>query len=200
MATWRILCGLLLDQSAKSASGKWRHNGCPAFLSRTLIKRSVKNESGKKFNLSFGLDAQEAEGTKKLATLSPHLFHTLDHGGLLLIDDFDARLHPNLTTKLIEIFHSPNTNPHNAQLVFVSHDSNLLDARLLRRNQIAFTKKDKTGATEIYSLAEFKGVRNDSSFEKDYLMGKYGAVPTNLIAIENSIINYMSIDKLAVII
>jgi AAA15 family ATPase/GTPase len=109
----------------------------------------------------------------------------------MLVDEFDARLHPNLSRKIIELFHSPDTNPHNAQLVFVSHDSNLLDARLLRRDQIAFTKKDKTGATELYSLAEFKGVRNDSSFEKDYLMGKYNAVPHNLTALERAIENFV---------
>ncbi len=156
-----------------------------------LINRSIKNGSGKKANLSFVLDEQEAEGTKKLATLSPHLFYTLDHGGLLIVDEFDARLHPNLSRKIIELFHSPKTNPHNAQLVFVSHDSNLLDARLLRRDQIAFTKKDQAGATELYSLAEFKGVRNDSSFEKDYLMGKYNAVPHNLNALERAIENFV---------
>ncbi len=156
-----------------------------------VVHRILKDPAGQKLDISLTLHSQEAEGTKKLATLSPVLFHTLDKGGLLVIDEFDARLHPNLSRKIIELFHSPDTNPRNAQMVFVSHDSNLLDARLLRRDQIAFTKKDKTGATELYSLAEFKGVRNDSSFEKDYLMGKYNAVPHNLTALERAIENFV---------
>jgi AAA15 family ATPase/GTPase len=156
-----------------------------------VVYRSVKDKNHKLIEVPLNLHGQEGEGTKKLATLGPNLFHTLDHGGLMLVDEFDARLHPNLSRKIIELFHSPDTNPHNAQLVFVSHDSNLLDARLLRRDQIAFTKKGNTGATELYSLAEFKGVRNDSSFEKDYLMGKYNAVPHNLTALERAIENFV---------
>ena len=62
-------------------------------------------------------------------------------------------------------------------MIFVTHDSNLLDYRLLRRDQIAFVEKDKFGASQIYNLVEFKGVRNDASFEKDYLDGRYGAIP-----------------------
>jgi hypothetical protein len=156
-----------------------------------VIYRLAKDSEGNSIEVPLILHSQEAEGTKKLATLSPFLFHTLDRGGLFVIDEFDARLHPNLSRKIIELFHSPDTNKRNAQLIFVSHDSNLLDARLLRRDQIAFTKKDTTGATELYSLAEFKGVRNDSSFEKDYLMGKYNAIPHNLTALERAIENFV---------
>lgn len=93
-------------------------------------------------------------------------------------------MHPQLTRKIVELFHSPSTNLNNAQLVFITHDSNLLDPHLLRRDQISFAQKDKNGATELYSLVEFKGVRNDASFEKDYLQGKYRAVPTNLNQLE----------------
>jgi uncharacterized protein len=132
----------------------------------------------------FILFSQEAEGTKRLFTLSPPIFIALEVGSTLFIDEFDAKLHPQLTRKILELFHSPSTNPHNAQLVFITHDSNLLDSHLLRRDQISFAQKDKNGATELYSLAEFKGVRNDASFEKDYLQGKYRAVPTNLNQLE----------------
>lgn len=132
----------------------------------------------------FSLSIQEAEGTKRIFALSPYIFYALDHGGTLAIDEFDAKMHPNLTRKIVELFHSPSTNPHNAQLVFITHDTNLLDPQLLRRDQISFAQKDKNGATELYSLVEFKGVRNDASFEKDYLQGKYRAVPTNLNQLE----------------
>jgi AAA15 family ATPase/GTPase len=91
---------------------------------------------------------------------------------------------------VVELFHSETTNPRHAQLVFVTHDSNLLDARLLRRDQIAFTKKDAHGATELYTLVEYKGVRNDASFEKDYLLGKYDAIPENLNVLEDVFTEY----------
>ena len=95
---------------------------------------------------------------------------------------------------MVELFHNPDTNPRNAQLIFVTHDSNLLDASLLRRDQVTFVKKDKCGASELYSLVEFKGVRNTASFEKDYLMGKYGAVPNNLNMVEEAVENYLAND------
>ncbi len=133
---------------------------------------------------SLLLEEAEGEGTKKLFHLSPLLFAALDKGAILFIDELDARMHPKLTRKVVELFHSETTNPRHAQLVFVTHDSNLLDARLLRRDQIAFTKKDAHGATEMYTLVEYKGVRNDASFEKDYLLGKYDAIPENLNVLE----------------
>lgn len=95
----------------------------------------------------------------------------------MAIDEFDAKLHPNLTRKIVELFHNPRINSRNAQLVFVTHDSNLLDHNLLRRDQICFVQKDKYGASTLTSLVEYKGVRNDASYEKDYLRGKYGAIP-----------------------
>lgn len=125
----------------------------------------------------FDLDLNESEGTLKLYELAPFIFETLENGGVLAIDEFDARLHPRLSKKIIEIFNDPRTNPKNAQLLVVTHDTNLLSANLFRRDQILFVEKDKYGASHLYSLAAFKGVRNDASFESDYLMGRYGAVP-----------------------
>ena len=85
-------------------------------------------------------------------------------------------MHPLLTSKIITLFNSRLTNPKNAQLIFTTHDTNLLNANLFRRDQVWFTQKDSLGASELYSLAEYK-VRNSAPFEKEYLMGKYGGVP-----------------------
>jgi hypothetical protein len=137
------------------------------------------------------LSIHEAEGTKKLFRLSSFLFEALEKGKLLMIDEFDARMHPLLTRKIIEQFHRKTEGEQQAQLVFITHDVNLLDARLLRRDQIAFTRKDLQGRSELYSLVEFKGVRNDASFEKDYLLGKYRAVPTHLDTFEEAIEEYV---------
>jgi uncharacterized protein len=85
-------------------------------------------------------------------------------------------MHTLLTRKIIGMFNSEKTNPRHAQLIFATHDTNLLSNKLFRRDQIWFVEKDSRGASHLYSLAELK-VRNDASFENDYLQGRYGAVP-----------------------
>ncbi len=118
----------------------------------------------------------ESEGTKKFFYLSPLLIVALEKGEMLIIDEFDARLHPLLTHKIVSLFNSSITNPKGAQLLFVTHDTSFLQADIMRRDQICFVEKDKFGSSTLKTLVEFKGVRNDASFEKDYLQGKYGAV------------------------
>ena len=126
----------------------------------------------------FDLERHESEGTQKLFALAGPLIDTLRNGLVMVADEFDARLHPVLTRELIKLFNSTETNPRHAQLAIVTHDTNLLDYRLLRRDQIWFTEKNRLGATDLYSLAEYRmGVRNDASFEKDYVRGRYGAIP-----------------------
>ena len=125
----------------------------------------------------FYLDFHESEGSRRIYEVAPFVIDALEQGSFLVIDEFDARLHPRISKQIIELFNSPKTNPKNAQLLVVTHDTNLLSAQLFRRDQICFVEKDKYEASHIYTLAEFKGVRNDASFEKDYLDGRYGAVP-----------------------
>ena len=125
----------------------------------------------------FDLDRDESEGTQKLFALSGHLLDALASGTVLIADELDSRLHPHITRRLVEMFNSRETNPRGAQLIFTTQDTNLLDRQLLRRDQIWFTEKDRQGATHLYSLAEFQGVRNDAIYEKDYIKGRYGAIP-----------------------
>ena len=107
--------------------------------------------------------------------LSPFIYSAIKNNEVLVIDEFDAKFHPLITQKIIELFNSKENK--GAQLIFVTHDTNLLSSSLLRRDQIDFVEKDKYGASHLYSLAEIKGVRKDASFEKDYIHGKYGAIP-----------------------
>lgn len=125
----------------------------------------------------FEFEGHESRGTQKLFILTVSLLHTLQKGGVLIIDEFDTRIHPLLTREVIKLFHAPETNPHNAQLIFATHDINLLTPELFRRDQIWFIEKDERGASHLYSLVEYKGVRNDASFEREYIQGKYGAIP-----------------------
>ena len=124
----------------------------------------------------FDLDEHELEGTKKLFAMAGPLVRALKEGRVLVVDELDARLHPLLTREIISLFNSKQTNPNHAQLVFTTQDTNLLDNRLLRRDQIWFTEKDRQGATQLYSLVEFR-VRNDEAFERNYIQGRYGAIP-----------------------
>ena len=124
----------------------------------------------------FDIETHESEGTNKLFALAGFLLDTLRTGKILLIDELDARLHPLITRELICLFNSNETNPHNAQLIFTTHDTNLLSSKTFRKDQIWFTEKDNKGATDLYSLVEYK-VGKNASFERDYTIGKYGAIP-----------------------
>lgn len=151
--------------------------------SRTKYDAELKYEG--KSDFSFGM--QESEGTKKMFELSPFIYSSIKEGTPLFIDEFDSRFHPLLTKKIVELYNSIENKK--AQLIFTTHDTNLLSSDLLRRDQIDFVEKDRYGASHLYTLVEIKGVRNDASFEKDYIRGKYGAIPflgdfTNLITFE----------------
>ena len=126
---------------------------------------------------TFELDEEESRGTQKFFKMSAPILNTLREGNVLIIDELDASLHPMLTKHLIKLFHNKEVNKKNAQLIFATHDTNLLHPSMFRRDQIWLTQKDKYGATELYSLAQFKNVRKDEDFEKKYIQGKYGAVP-----------------------
>ncbi len=132
---------------------------------------------------NFDLRERESSGTNKLVDLSGPIFATLASGGILVIDELDAKLHPLLTTAITNLFNSEEYNLRNAQLVFATHDTNLLHYGQFRRDQIYFVEKDHYGASDLYSLIEYreeesdKKVRKDRSFERDYIAGRYGAIP-----------------------
>jgi uncharacterized protein len=144
---------------------------------RVLISARQKfdNELNFKENVLLPFRMIESEGTLKLFELSPFVYEAIKERRPLIIDEFDARFHPLLTKKIIELFNSKKNIA--SQLIFITHDTNLLSADSLRRDQIEFIEKDKYGASHLYSLVQFKGIRNNASFEKDYIQGKYGAIP-----------------------
>lgn len=123
----------------------------------------------------------ESLGTTKLFALLGPFFDTIQNGGVLVIDEFGTSLHTQLSVELLKLFYSP-MNASGAQLIITTHDTNLLRKDLLRRDQIWFTEKSGEGVSDLYSLVEYKinqanSVRNDASFSKDYLLGRYGAIP-----------------------
>lgn len=148
---------------------------------------SIRNDKGLAIREEeFSADEMESEGTKKLIALAGPILDVLTNGWVLFLDEIDSRLHPLITAAIIKLFNSPVTNPKNAQLVCTTHDTNLLDRRLFRRDQIYFVEKDRRAMSRLYSLADFKlegpngttrSVRNDATYEKDYIQGRYGAIP-----------------------
>ncbi|HMV42991.1 MAG TPA: ATP-binding protein [Leptospiraceae bacterium] len=120
---------------------------------------------------------EESSGTRRLITIFLPIFGSLITGTIVIIDELDKSLHPLLTKMLIQIFHSKKNNPNNAQLIFATHDSSLMNGELFRRDQMFITEKDEIGQTSIKSLASIKGVRRDIPFEKWYLNGSFGGIP-----------------------
>jgi len=152
------------------------------------IKSYGVNTTHKKYNKKkevksnevFGIE-NESKGTIKIFALSGPIIDTLENGGTLILDELDTSLHPQISQSIVKLFNSNVHNPKNAQLIFATHDTNLLDKRFFRRDQIWFTEKNAYGVTDLYSLAEYKvndsKIRNDASYQKDYILGKYGAIP-----------------------
>jgi len=127
---------------------------------------------------NFSLEDDESSGTFKFFSLTGPVLDALEQGYPLFVDELDSKLHPNLVCKLVELFNSATYNPRNAQLIFNTHDTNLLSSGLFRRDQIWFTEKDRYGAAALYSLSDFKSeVRRTENFESNYIQGRYGAIP-----------------------
>ena len=119
----------------------------------------------------------ESDGTRQLMALAPAIEYVLSCGGVLLVDELENRIHPLLMQLIVSKFQSPKSNPNHAQLIFTTHNTELLDAGLIRKDQIYFVDKDKTsGSSSLYSISEFSTTTNEN-IRKGYLLGKYGAAP-----------------------
>jgi len=148
-----------------------------------IVRKDIADLVG----LPFDLVIEEASGTKKMFEYSLIIYLSIKFGRTLVIDEMDALLHPKLTRKIIELFQSPEAHPE-AQLIFATHDTNLMDNELLRRDQITFVEKSNEGFSEIYDLSDINDVRANDLFEKNYLKGNYGALPV-LNNFENTLLN-----------
>lgn len=126
--------------------------------------------------------SEESSGTQKMFALFYFLQSSLHLGIPLWVDELDAKLHPLLLRYILTMFHDENINRNGAQLIYVTHDNYTLTKDIFRRDQIWFVEKDLDAVSHLYSLAEYKSdddkkVRKDASYNKDYLLGKYGSVP-----------------------
>ena len=119
----------------------------------------------------------ESQGTRRLFSMLAPMYQALKHGEIAVIDELSASLHPTLVRHLIQVFHDSQSNPNNAQLLFATHDTSLLNGRMFRRDQVWFTEKSPIGSTDLYSLHDIKVIRSEEAFEDGYLRGRYGAIP-----------------------
>ena len=129
----------------------------------------------------FSLSDEESSGTQKYFALSGPVIQALNAGETLFVDEMDSKIHPNLIQKIVDLFNSQKTNRKNAQLIFNTHDTNLLSSNQFRRDQIWFVEKNRYGAASLYPLSSFKTnekARKDDNFEENYLLGRYGGVPS----------------------
>lgn len=146
-------------------------------LKEVKSKRNILNDKGEVVSsVSFPFLQNESEGTKQFFSLIGPFLQALKNGSVMVVDEIDIKLHPLLSQRLVSLFNSKVTNPKGAQLIFTTHDTNLLDAHIFRRDQVWFAEKDKYGASTIYPLTDYKP-RNDMNLEKNYIAGKFGAIP-----------------------
>lgn len=137
---------------------------------RTIHKDSKGNA------IIFDFD-DESDGTRKLFSFAGPWIDALNNGYVLIIDELHDNLHPRLVQYLVELFHNDHTNSKNAQLVFTTHETSILNQEVFRRDQIWFCEKDKNQATSLYPLTDFSPRKGRENLELSYLSGRYGAMP-----------------------
>jgi uncharacterized protein len=145
---------------------------------RRLRRIQLKHQSNSE-DAWLPLD-EESRGTQMLFNLGWHILAAIRTGGVVVVDELESSLHPILGQRIVGLFNDPETNPRNAQLIFTTHDTNLLGTTLgepaLRRDQVWFTEKDSEGASILYPLTDYKP-RKAENLERGYLQGRFGAIP-----------------------
>ena len=166
----------LIKQKQKMPDGSFEDFFVESRSVKTIHEKFGENKT-KEGVVPFDLFDDESTGTKKMFFIAELFIMALQYGSILFLDEMDANLHPILTRELIEFFNNPEINTLGAQLVFTSQDTNLLDLSLLKKEQIYFVEKDRFGGSHLASLSDYNNVRNSDKVEKNYILGKYGAIP-----------------------
>jgi len=134
-------------------------------------------QNGKEIGLTTLPLKEQSTGTKKFFSMLRLVLEALKDGDVLIVDELDKSLHTEWTQLLINLFHDPDTNPKNAQLIFATHDTNLLNSDLFSRDQIYLIEKNRFGASELFPLSSYTGLRKNTPIEQWYLSGRFGAIP-----------------------
>lgn len=145
----------------------------PESVQKRWIPIGVHKVDGEEFKLSFEF---ESGGTRSAYILLAQIIPVLEKGGIAVIDEIEAELHPNVLNEILSLFLMDSTNPEKAQLIFTTHAIQVIDR--LDKNQIIFTEKQPNQTSEAFALSEIKGVRPDENYLAKYKAGAYGALPT----------------------
>ena len=141
-------------------------------LNQKISINILKTKKEKMIPLSL-----ESSGTIKMFDVLPSILINLEVGGILCFDELDTKLHPLLFRRIVNMYKDKNINKNNAQIIYTSHSTVLLNSKELRRDEIYFVEKNNLGISTLYSLSEFRNIRIDSDYEKRYLTGEFGAIP-----------------------
>jgi len=144
---------------------------------QVLGKHRVYHEGKEAGTIDLDFKKNISVGTNAMFALGGMILKQFEKGGLVVFDELDNSLHPKITRFFIQLFHNPNINKANAQIIFSTHEPLLMDKDMFRSDQIWFTQKNRFGETELYSAQDFDGVREDIPFDKWYMAGKFGALP-----------------------
>lgn len=143
---------------------------------REIYNISTLHKSPDGTVVEFDFD-DESNGTQKLFSFSGPWLDVLEKGRVLFVDELNDSLHPTIVKFLVQLFHSSLTNPNNAQLVFTTHETSILDQEVFRRDQIWFCEKDRDQSTHLYPLTDFSPRKGRENIKEGYLTGRYGALP-----------------------
>jgi AAA15 family ATPase/GTPase len=148
----------------------------PTELTRTVYEPYFVHTGADGISAKFPLE-YESHGTQRFYSLLAPVYDVFQgQGRVLVLDEFGEGMHPYLAREIVRLFQDPKANA-TGQLVFTTHDTSLLSGKLFRRDQVWFAEKDRSGATDLYSLHDFRESRETEEFEKGYLRGRYGAIP-----------------------
>ena len=143
-----------------------------------IVDIKIKGNSLKTFhksdpNIAFDFDTEESEGTKTFFQMMLGIINVIRNDRTLLMDGIDTNLHPHLVEYIINLFNRSNQ----AQLIYTTHNTHLLNTDFQRRDQVYFVNKREDGCSELYSLYDFKDFRDNYDMEKAYLQGRFDAIP-----------------------
>lgn len=174
----------LLNRSLPDTDSAWerigREIGERALKSGLIPDRYLTVETGHRLedgSLHYLDLKDESDGTQRMFAFAAPLVEGLQDGAVIFIDELNNSLHPTMVKFLVSLFNSAEENPNNAQLIFTTHETSILSQDVFRRDQIWFCEKNKAQSTSLYSLSDFKVRKGADNIERNYLSGKYGALP-----------------------
>ena len=158
----------------ESQSDHYENRRTPNGIVSTEIYSYHKSIEGSEVRFNF---KEESEGTQRVACLLGYILYVLETGGVLIVDELEASLHPLMLREIVKMFKDKRYNISNAQLIFTTHNTDIMEDELMRVSEVGFVHKTLKEGTTLTRLSDFEGVRNVTNFRKQYLAGTYSGIP-----------------------